>query len=75
MLRDFDGNIVAAVEVSVVVVVVAVAGTAVVVEIGLCVIGDFIEFSDDECSIELLSVELIVSIRAGEADVGVCCCC
>lgn len=69
MLRDFDGNIVA----DVTVVFVVVTGTAVVVvvvEIGLCVVGDFIEFSDDECFIELLSVEPIVSIKAGEADVG-----
>lgn len=71
MLRDSDGNTVA----DVTVVVAAVSGTAVVVEIGLRVIGDFIEFSDDECFMELLSVELIVSIRAGEADVGRCCCC
>lgn len=69
MARDFV-CIVAVDKGAAVVPALAVAvGVSVGISTGLCVI-DLIEFSDDECLSELLSVELIASIKVGVAADG-----
>lgn len=54
MARDFDC-------------IVVVDGNGAAVDMELCAI-EFIEFTDDECLSELLSVELIASIKTEAAD-------